>query len=473
MGRRDRRPTPRSSWARSRSSARRARAAARLPAHPRRSSTTSARSRSSASSTPSRSTRSRCGRGRVPGRRSRCSAASACGGPRSTSSSALVLWVATVESGVHPTIAGVAAGCSSPPTRRAARRSSEAAALFRAFRQSPPPSVGTLGAAEPRARRLAQRAPAAMLHPWTSYVIVPLFALANAGVDLRGGTLGDALPRRRPGASSLGLVVGKLVGIGVAAAGRRAARAGLAAAGRRRRRQSLGGGRAVGHRLHGLAVHRRPRVRRPGARRTRRSVGVLAAPCSRSLLGWVDLLARGAAPRRADRRAAAVLDAPSTRRATTSAAGPTRRSPSSSTATSSARSAAARPGRRRELRAPLRRRPALRLPPPPARGRPPARRLAAQAAEAAGAQGAFWEMHDQLFAHQDRLEFEDLLGLRGRARARRRALRRRLRRRAPRGARRARDVGAPRRSGARGTPTFFVGDRRHVGPYDAGRSPPS
>ena len=53
--------------------------------------------------------------------------------------------------------------------------------------------------------------------------------------------------------------------------------------------------------------------------------------------------------------------------------------------------------------------------------------LAAQAAEAASAQGAFWEMHDLLFAHQDRLEYEDLVALRRRARARRRPLRRRPR----------------------------------------------
>jgi protein-disulfide isomerase len=91
--------------------------------------------------------------------------------------------------------------------------------------------------------------------------------------------------------------------------------------------------------------------------------------------------------------------------------------------------------------------------------------LAAQAAEAAAEQGAFWEMHDLLFAHQDRLEDEDLIAdaeeldldvgrLAGELRdggheARVRA-----------------DVGSAEASGARGTPTFFVGERRHVGAYD-------
>lgn len=40
----------------------------------------------------------------------------------------------------------------------------------------------------------------------------------------------------------------------------------------------------------------------------------------------------------------------------------------------------------------------------------PHARLAAQAAEAAGAQGKFWEMHDVLFGHQDALELDDILG---------------------------------------------------------------
>jgi len=38
----------------------------------------------------------------------------------------------------------------------------------------------------------------------------------------------------------------------------------------------------------------------------------------------------------------------------------------------------------------------------------PHARIAAESAEAAGAQGQFWEMHDMLFTHQDQLEFEDL-----------------------------------------------------------------
>ena len=57
------------------------------------------------------------------------------------------------------------------------------------------------------------------LHPITSYLIVPLFALANAGVDLGDGVLGDALKSPLTWGIVLGLVVGKTIGISVGALG--------------------------------------------------------------------------------------------------------------------------------------------------------------------------------------------------------------------------------------------------------------
>ena len=52
-----------------------------------------------------------------------------------------------------------------------------------------------------------------MLHPFTSFLIVPLFALANAGVDLRGGVLADALASTLTWGIVAGLVLGKTLGI--------------------------------------------------------------------------------------------------------------------------------------------------------------------------------------------------------------------------------------------------------------------
>ena len=92
--------------------------------------------------------------------------------------------------------------------------------------------------------------------------------------------------------------------------------------------------------------------------------------------------------------------------------------------------------------------------------------LAARAAEAAGAQGRFWELHDLLFAHQDELELEDLLGYAGELGLDVEQFARDLE--DERLAARVRaDVEGAEASGAGGTPTFFVGDRRHVGAYDA------
>jgi protein-disulfide isomerase len=96
----------------------------------------------------------------------------------------------------------------------------------------------------------------------------------------------------------------------------------------------------------------------------------------------------------------------------------------------------------------------------------PHAQLAAEAAEAAGAQGAFWEMHDRLLDHQDRLEEDDLA-----AHARDLGLHvdRFLRdlREGRHAARVTRDVESADLSGVTGTPTFFINGRRHYGAYDA------
>ena len=95
-----------------------------------------------------------------------------------------VVWVATLESGVHATIAGVALGLLTP--------------------------VGEVGG------RSVLDTLEHRLHPWSAFAIVPLFALANAGVDFRGGLLGEAADNPLTWAVALGLVIGKTVGISAA-----------------------------------------------------------------------------------------------------------------------------------------------------------------------------------------------------------------------------------------------------------------
>ncbi len=125
------------------------------------------------------------------------------------------LWLATYASGVHATIAGVVLGLLAPATASA------------------PASVARRWAADMRDEasaaelkdltRLARHAvsPAErighLLQPWTSLVVVPLFALANAGVTVKAGAL-DAPGAMAVGAGIIvGLVVGKTVGIAGAA----------------------------------------------------------------------------------------------------------------------------------------------------------------------------------------------------------------------------------------------------------------
>ncbi|RAO27718.1 Na(+)/H(+) antiporter NhaA [Micromonospora saelicesensis] len=95
----------------------------------------------------------------------------------------------------------------------------------------------------------------------------------------------------------------------------------------------------------------------------------------------------------------------------------------------------------------------------------PHAQLAAEAAEAAGEQGAFWEMHDLLLAHQDALNPTDLLGYAEQLGLDLDGFREHMVKRM--GVDRiAEDVDSADLSGVTGTPTFFINGRRHHGAYD-------
>jgi NhaA family Na+:H+ antiporter len=129
----------------------------------------------------------------------------------------IVLWFAVLRSGIHPTIAGVtlglltavsvpsAAATDAPEPEREAEATASAASAASAAPVADDPGP-----------RSANERFQAVLHPWTSYAIVPLFALANAGVDLGGGVLRDAIGSPVTLGVVLALVVGKLAGITVA-----------------------------------------------------------------------------------------------------------------------------------------------------------------------------------------------------------------------------------------------------------------
>jgi len=378
--------------------------------------------------------------------------------------SGLALWVATVESGLHPSIAGMLAGLLIAARPRERSDVEQAATLFRAFRQSPLAEVGR------SARRGLERAVSVnerlqtALHPWTSYAVVPLFALANAGVDLRGGLLGDALASPVTWGVVAGLVAGKLSGIGLGVLGARRLGLGSLPAGVGTG-QVLGGAAlsGIGFTVSLLIVDL---AFDTPALREQATVGVLLAAALSMLTGW--LVFRLAALLRGEREAglptvlASPVD-PARDHIRGSAGAPLTlveyadfECPFCGRATGMVRELHERFGG--ELRYVFRHLPLTDV--------HAHAELAGRAAEAAGAQGRFWEMHDELFANQDELAPEDLLGYAGRLGLDVERFARDLAEESH-ATRMREDVASAEASGARGTPTFFVGERRHVGAYDA------
>jgi NhaA family Na+:H+ antiporter len=119
------------------------------------------------------------------------------------------LWLALHEAGVHATIAGVVLGLMAP-TRPMRRREDVSDEKLRDV-STPETARETVVLARESVSVVAWLEH--LLHPWTSFVIVPLFAFANAGVALNATALGDALTSRVTYGVLVGLVVGKVAGI--------------------------------------------------------------------------------------------------------------------------------------------------------------------------------------------------------------------------------------------------------------------
>jgi Na+/H+ antiporter NhaA len=122
-------------------------------------------------------------------------------------------WLATLVSGVHATIAGVLMGVLAsayPPSQSDLQRTS---ALWRTFREQPTPEYARTASRSLITTISPNERLQHLFHPWVSYAIVPLFALANAGVVIDAGTVSEALGSPIAIGVVLGLVVGKPVGI--------------------------------------------------------------------------------------------------------------------------------------------------------------------------------------------------------------------------------------------------------------------
>ena len=381
---------------------------------------------------------------------------------------AAALWVALLESGIDPVISGLAVGlvtAAYPASREDLERVTE---LTRSFREQPTPDLarsaqlGVLSAISPN-ERLQHR-----LHPWSSYVIVPLFALANAGVRLNGSLLQAALTSPVSLGIFFGYVIGKPAGVlGASYLGSRPWLRGtrptiswpvLATAG-----TVAGVGFTVSLLVSSRAFHDRQLAEA--------KLGVLAAAIFAPALGWLMVramrrLPEGTRARQIAGTAEDLLDL-------TEEVDPERdhiRGPQEALVTlveygdfecpycgraeSTIRELLSGDADLRYVWRHL-----------PLNDVHNHAQLAAEASEAAAEQGRFWEYYDRLFEDQEALNGRDLVrraedlgldverfasGLKGHEHA----------------GRVSEDVASADESGVSGTPSFFINGRRHQGAYD-------
>jgi Na+/H+ antiporter NhaA len=379
-------------------------------------------------------------------------------------------WVALFKSGVDPVVVGLVLGLlvlASPAARIDLERATD---LFRLFREQPTPelarsaSVGVQAAISPN-ERLQQ-----LYHPWTSYVIVPLFALANAGIAIDGRFLAHAYTSRLTLGILFGYLAGKPVGVAGGAwlvtkltRGRVRPPVGWAAV--------AGGGTIAGIGftvsllIASLAFH--------GTQLEQAKLGVLSAALCASLITWLVFRATARLPKGLRARAllgtadllidlAVPVDAERDHIRGPEGAPVTLveygdfECPYCGQAEPVIRELLADFGDVRYVWRHL-----------PLNDVHPHAQAAAEAAEAAAEQGAFWEMHDLLFDHQDALRQGDLVGYAGDLDLDTERFAEDLRKHsgAPRV---AEDVDGADLSTVSGTPTFFVNGRRHYGVYDIG-----
>nr|WP_234361632.1 Na+/H+ antiporter NhaA [Plantactinospora sp. BB1] len=379
----------------------------------------------------------------------------------------VALWAALLASGVEPVVAGLAIGLTATAYSPARGALEYASGLFKLFREQPTAelarsaTVGLTRTLSPNDR--LQR----IYHPWSSFLIVPLFGLANAGIVLDAGFLARAVTAPVTVGVFLGYVVGKPVAVvGVSwlvdrvTGGRirpAVGWAGVLASG------TISG---IGFTLSLLIAT----LAFQDDQLAEAKVGVLAASLVAALLTWIVFRITSALPK--PQRTRALLGDADQLLDLVPPVDPRRdhvRGPADASVTvveygdfQCPYCGQAEPAVRElltdvDLRYVWRHLPLTDV--------HPQAQLAAEAAEAAAAQGAFWEMHDLLFDHQDRLRIDDLIGFAGDLGLDREQFEADLMTN-EHAARVARDVDSADISGVSGTPTFFINDRRHYGAYD-------
>jgi Na+/H+ antiporter NhaA len=377
-------------------------------------------------------------------------------------------WVALLKSGVEPIVIGLAMGLlvyAFPPPRSRLERATE---RFREFREQPTAELARAVGAELRWATSVNERLQRLYHPWTSYVIVPLFALANAGIPLEGGFLAKAFSSPITLGILLGYVVGKPVGIlggswvvTRVSGGRIRPPVGWAAV--------AGGGTIAG--IGFTVALLIATLAFDGRQLEEAKLGILSAALAASTLTWLLFRATARLPRRLRLRALIGTAEPLTDvypdvdSERDHIRGPIEapvtvvefgdfECPYCGQAEPVVRELLRDFGDVRYVWRHL-----------PLNDVHPRTQLAAEAAEAAAAQGAFWEMHDLLLANQDALAPSDLIGYAERLGLDVDRFTEGLRTHDG-AARVAEDVDSADMSGVSGTPTFFINGRRHYGAYD-------
>jgi Na+/H+ antiporter NhaA len=377
-------------------------------------------------------------------------------------------WVAFLKSGIDPVVVGLAMGLLTIAYTSARADLERATDLFRLFREQPTSELEQSARAGLRSAISPNERYQQLYHPFTSYVIVPLFALANAGIRINGSFLAHAYTSSITLGILLGYVIGKPIGIAGSSwlvtklsGGRARPAVGWASV--------LGGGAIAGIGFTVSLLIATLAFR--GVDLEEAKLGVLSTLVLAPLATWLVYRVTTMLPRRV--RLRALLGSAETIVDLAAPVDTERdhiRGPEHAPVTlveygdlECPYCGQAEPVIREllsdfgELRYVWRHLPLNDV--------HPHAQLAAEAAEAAAAQGHFWEMHDMLLAHQGELDVKDMLRYAEELDLDLERFRENLRRRKG-SSRIAEDVESADQSGVSGTPTFFINGRRHYGAYD-------
>jgi Na+/H+ antiporter NhaA len=379
----------------------------------------------------------------------------------------LVIWAAMLASGIDPVVSGLALGLTAAAYTPARNELEQATDLFRSFREQPTPELARFA----RVSLVQTLSPNDRLtrtyQGWTSYLIVPLFGLANAGVAV------DAEVLRRAATSpvTIGVFIAYVVGKPVAyfgvtqlvtwlSRGRIRPAAGWASV--------LGAGTiaGIGFTVSFLIAD----LAFDGEELAEVKLGLLAAGVVAALITWSVFRATDLLPK--PQRAVALLGDADQLIDLVPDVDPERdhvRGPAEASVTLVEYGDFQCPycGRAepvvRELMSDVDLRYVWRN--LPLTDVHPQAQMAAEAAEAAGLQGKFWEMHDLLLDHQDQLRIMDLLRYAEQIGLDQERFHNDVVQRVN-ADRIAADLDSADLSGVSGTPTFFINGRRHYGAYD-------